>query len=421
MGKVILSSTRGMQQTGTVSSGSTEYFWLGTSVLEPENVEIRRQVTWRVPTTLSKLYVRVITNTINSGTTIVRIRKNGANGNQFVSIGAGSVGEFEDTVNTDSVVAGDEVNYQLVTSGTSGSIVINIISVISDSASNFVSRFVAEGYSTSIASTTEYLFIAGDRASVEDTESDARQVVRVAGTAKNAFLYVPTNGRTNNTVFTLRKNGVNTSVTITVGSGATGFFEDTVNTASFAVGDMISWGILKGSGTSTLDIETLAIDYETTTDGAIMAGTIGSGADIGLSSGTTTYMACGGGMKLDATELNHSMKARDIFTMSNLTVIVPSNSINNTTTIRLRKNGANSAIFITVGNGATGTFTDSVNTESFTANDTFNYQIVSAGSSGTLQLQQIAIWMTGVSLPTSLDATTVSSLIVTNKFITVVT
>src|SRR4028119_2488937 len=136
MGKTILSTSRSVQNTGTISSGTTVNFWLGTSILDDDSTEANRQVTWRSPTTLSRLYVRVTANSINSGNTTLFVRNNGVNTTLTVSISAGSVGEFEDTTNSASVVAGDRLNYRLITSGTSGSITISVISVLSDSTTN---------------------------------------------------------------------------------------------------------------------------------------------------------------------------------------------------------------------------------------------------------------------------------------------
>ena len=77
------------------------------------------QILYRSPGTLSKLYVRVTANS-NVGSVTLRVRKNGANGNMFVTIPAGATGAFEDTVNTDTVAAGDKLNYQSTTGGATG-------------------------------------------------------------------------------------------------------------------------------------------------------------------------------------------------------------------------------------------------------------------------------------------------------------
>jgi hypothetical protein len=80
--------------------------------------------------TLSKLGIFISSNTI-ANTSTWRLRKNQANGNQSVTITASGTGYFEDSTNQDSVVAGDEVCYQLVTgAGTSKSLLATITSTL---------------------------------------------------------------------------------------------------------------------------------------------------------------------------------------------------------------------------------------------------------------------------------------------------
>lgn len=79
--------------------------------------------------TLSGMWVYVIANTI-SATSFVRLRKNGADGNQSISITASTTGAFEDTTNSDSITSSDYVNYSVVTGGTGTSITLGPISIV---------------------------------------------------------------------------------------------------------------------------------------------------------------------------------------------------------------------------------------------------------------------------------------------------
>lgn len=65
---------------------------------------------------LSNLSCRVTVNA-KAGSMTLRSRVNGAFGNQTMTIGAGATGTFEDTTNTDTIVSGDVVNFQLTMSG----------------------------------------------------------------------------------------------------------------------------------------------------------------------------------------------------------------------------------------------------------------------------------------------------------------
>jgi hypothetical protein len=65
----------------------------------------------------------VRTNT-RSGTTTVRLRKNGNNGNQTFTVGAGATGAFEDTTNSDTFTDDDEI-CMTTTGGGSGDLWLN--------------------------------------------------------------------------------------------------------------------------------------------------------------------------------------------------------------------------------------------------------------------------------------------------------
>lgn len=102
---------------GAVESGTYP-----TAAGTESNIQTEAQIAF----TLANLFARANTNTLDGATT-VRSRKNTANGNLLISIGAGLTGSFEDTTNSDSIVATDLVNYQVVSGGTVGSITLNIM------------------------------------------------------------------------------------------------------------------------------------------------------------------------------------------------------------------------------------------------------------------------------------------------------
>src|SRR4051812_2560844 len=89
-----------------LAANATRYSSIGDSPFETLTTEANTQLPIRVAGAFSKLYCRVSANA-NTGTTVLRVRKAAANGNQSVSIASSTTGEFQDTVNTDTVTAGD--------------------------------------------------------------------------------------------------------------------------------------------------------------------------------------------------------------------------------------------------------------------------------------------------------------------------
>lgn len=105
-------------------------------------------------------------------------------------------------------------------------------------AGQVVQRLCGVGSGSQGANNTRYYGFGGIRP--ETTEANAElKLYDAAGVMKNLRIYVTTNTLTTTAVFTVRKNGADTGITISVGAGTTGEKSDTTNTASFAAGDTI--------------------------------------------------------------------------------------------------------------------------------------------------------------------------------------
>ena len=83
--------------------------------------------------TASLLQTNISANTIVLDSTLT-LRKNSGVANQTVAITALTTGIFQDTVNTDTIVATDTLNYQIVTPSTVTAITIRSISMLGDSS-----------------------------------------------------------------------------------------------------------------------------------------------------------------------------------------------------------------------------------------------------------------------------------------------
>ena len=147
----------GSNKTG-LSFNQTLYCVCGNGHAVMREVEAQTQVTYRTAGILSNLWVRVSLNLILDGASTIRVRKNGANGNQVVSFAASTTGTAEDTTNTDSVAAGDELNYSVVIGGTTGNFFPRLLNILFAASSDTVIRHTAMGInSLVVASTTVYI------------------------------------------------------------------------------------------------------------------------------------------------------------------------------------------------------------------------------------------------------------------------
>ncbi len=119
---------------------------------------------------------------------------------------------------------------------------------------------------TVVASSTVYAAITGI-ATFNGTESNRQFAVPVDGIVKN--LYVRMNGTqsaTGSLVIAVRKNGVTSSVTVTVtnADGASPTKSDNVNTLSITAGDLLSFQLINNATVASAGITSIAIIIERT-------------------------------------------------------------------------------------------------------------------------------------------------------------
>jgi hypothetical protein len=391
MGKTLLtgSSTNGGVTTQNTSSN---FFQLSNGWFVRRATESDQQILFRSTGTLSKLYVRVITNT-NVNAITFTIRKNGANGNLNLSIGAGVTGTFEDSTNTDTVAAGDKLNYQSTNGGATGTMTYNLISVIFNATTNYVSKVVCDGVGVAGASTTNYWQPTGQVSGVTAGESNVQHRVKKAGTLKNLCAHVSVNPRTSDTVVTVKLNGSSTSITTTIGASTTGFFEDTTHSASIAVDDLINTMTVTGAGTGNMILDNIMLEYETSTrHGFIDAGALGSSAELVATANTTSYYVPSGETSAQASEADAKLKTRIPLTLSNLTISLRLNTVSAASTFKTRVNGTDGNQTITISSNTTGHFHDTTNTDVVDDNDEINYQLITGATGTSMTVRQMSVW-----------------------------
>ena len=110
----------------------------------------------------------------------------------------------------------------------------------------------AANYTT--ASVSRYNGIVGGQTASAGSEIQNKCKIRKAATGKNLAVYVSANARTTDTLVRTRKNATNGACLITIGPGATGWFEDTTNSDTLAVGDDYDVVTVTGTGTETMAV-----------------------------------------------------------------------------------------------------------------------------------------------------------------------
>lgn len=386
-----------LQQTGRALSGhaaSTTFYLLagsGPSLINSAT-ESERAVIVRMIFTASRMYVNVTAN--NRGASTLRMRVNGANGNEVVAITASTTGAFEDAINTDVFASGDLFNYQLVTGAGGSAFVIDAISHVSAPSLNTFQRKVTN-VAAALAN-NDFHALNGIQSGSNEA-SNQTKIYGAGGTLKNLAVFISANTRDGICTVTLRKNGVAQAMTVAVPALTAGTFEDLVNTSAVVANDLVNWITTRGGAAGTCFCQYMAVTFETTNDTFLMSG-FGSTS---VAAASTMYYVSSGSTSLNsATESDTQSEARIAFTLNNLRVFVNTNNINDASTVRLRKNGANVNLNVSITGLTSGAFEDVANSDVIIATDTINSEIV-AGATGTTQLLRNITYLATVASATT--------------------
>jgi hypothetical protein len=390
MGKTVLTSNS--VGSATTANTSNNFFQLSNGWLVRRATEATSQIPYRTAGTISKVLVKVTTNN-NAGDITLRTRKNGANGNIAITIPAGQIGYFEDTVNVDTVAPGDKFCYQSTTGGATGSMTYTIMSCVFDATTNYVTKLNCDGQGLATASTTFFFPVSGQVSGTTTSEANVQHKVKKAGTLKNLCISANANTRSTNTVATVRINGADTGIVATV-TATTGFFEDFANNAAVAVDDLIDIKVVTGTGSGTLTIDNISLEYETTTGyGFITAGALGSSADLVVNANTTNYVVLGGDTRTYATEAETKLKTRIPMTLSNLTIWVPANTVSAASTFKTRINGADGNQSISIPSNTPGYYHDTTNKDIVDEDDDIDYILVTGATGTSMTVRQMSVWI----------------------------
>jgi len=301
----------------------------GNAGMVIETTLANAQITWRTAGTFTKLYVRVITNTIDTGNTTVTLRFNNVAKTNTVTIGPGATGEFETAAQADVVAVGDEVHYEIIT-GTSSTvghgITFSIFAILFEptATTDTAVRHVATNFSDLSDGSTTYHTLSDAVSGASVTEASSEVRLAAAATMKNMFTYVSANGP--GATINLRKNGVNAGPNIVYLTGTTGILEDIDSTAVYAAADDANYSVVSNIGTS-FTLEIISIEEVSTakkfhsTYARLSAG-MGSQAF-----NTVKYVPIGGGGQQAGPEADVKADMNIAATVANLTCYLLTDTI----------------------------------------------------------------------------------------------
>lgn len=399
MAKTILFS--GISTTA-VSFGQTRYGPIGCSFFDNNigiTTEAWAQVKYYEAGTFSRLCVYIDLNTIDN-TTVVKLRINGSDGNNSVSIITGvSNSFFEDVTNTDTISANDKVCFEYdTTASSSGSIYIKSVRVLYDAPSDTVARYVLHSGSSISTSFPAYYGIAGTWSGNSIVDSYGEAITGTDLTLSKAYYYAAFNTRTGGSAGIFGSYidsgdagaGTTGNISVTVNLSPDVEDEDSANSDSISLGDAISYYMVR-PGTSGFWFPSLFSMQSTTTNKKFLMVHSKSNTIYQQTANITRYYSLAGAQSTNSTTEEHIQILLGIDTRATyLGCNVSVHSLDSgSTTVTLRKNSTtNTALSVSISSGAgTGNFTDVTNSADLLSTDKVNIEVVTGGTSGDIRFK----------------------------------
>lgn len=227
----------------------------GESLFEPQplEAEFKHQVAF----TSSDLRVYVSSNAVSDPITCTAF-PDGLVGNQIITIPADTAGAFVDTTNTDSVPADRFMQWEWIAgmgAHDDGQCIVETTESHSDSPTRASIAWGQQRGAT--AGAIEQSVIAGGLRILSQPETSIDVSLGLAYDADNFYTHINANSADASTVVVLRVNGADGNLTVTIGSSATGDFQDTTNADALLATDKVNmqWdatAVTSGQATTTL-------------------------------------------------------------------------------------------------------------------------------------------------------------------------
>ena len=378
---------------GAVNDNLTRFLVMSGNLGFVTNAEERVELPIRDAGTASNLFVYVSTNTVSANTTVT-VRKSRVDTAITVTYASDETGIKEDTANTATFAATDEIDIEVATGTEAGTntITFTAMGLSYTPSSNTISIAEHLSEATAPVNNTTYFFPPGGVtvSAFTATEANCQYRVRQAFTAQDFYTFMTSNARTTNLTVKTRKNGADGAQSVVYTSGQTGAKEDTANTDSLAVGDDYNYAVTGGTDTGNIQVPQVSSTLLSTNNSFHLI--VADDAGYGVGFNQNQLMPLGGRLRGTATEALTQVTTQFAWTASELGAYASANTILvSDSTVTFRLNGANSPVTVAYATLQTGLKNDSVNTAAVSAGDEINAIVSTPNSSGTLTLTWIAI------------------------------
>jgi hypothetical protein len=335
-----------------------------------------------------------ITITLNSRATaaVLTVRQNFAATAMSVTVPAGTTGTFTDLTNTVTVTAGDAMSISVPSIEFIKDFIIGAINFKFDTSYSATFQrstdiYADSVYNRTVGSATVYIPLVGtgNNSSTWANTTEARSIshAMAAGTISRLRINVVTNTATYSSTCTVRKNGVDTSLALTIPASTTGVFVNTADSVSVIAGDTTVLKVASGAGSGNAYMSSVNTLLVLDDDDAFQSGQGSTGVNsFGLTAGGTHYWSIGPNLSVSATDsLQHRLDFDTVLTAIGVYVDVAigawtfTSRVNGSAgTVSVSLPGGVSGYFLSAGGGDTVNAGDSVSLSSSAApaNAVFN-------------------------------------------------
>ena len=246
----------------SLSTASANFFQALQGTVDDTGTEVNLKVRINQTFTGSNLFSNVLSNARTTNT-IVKTRKNGADGAQSVTYSSSQTGTKEDTTNTDSLVSGDDYCFDVLTSTGTGAFVLALATVrLVSTASYFMMAADGPGAGFGFGfNLTRYFGVSQNIDNPASTESVVQIYPRFGFTASQLAARVGTNTiATSASTIRTRAAGANGNQSLSYAAAETGVKTDASNTDVLTSGTtQINYQIVTPNTSGTLTIQWLAL------------------------------------------------------------------------------------------------------------------------------------------------------------------
>lgn len=222
------------------------------------------------------------------------------------------------------------------------------------------------------------------------TEANTQIIHETAGTLSSLYVYISANTVSATSTYTVRKNGADGNLTVSVTASTTGAFTDVTHSDTVAAADKMGIKVVAGgTGTSiTSTVQTFQFDATSGTN-VRFYGLVGNNI---TSNGITLFYTFPGTSSGTggAAETASQFKFKTSGTLKNLALHVATNARAVTDTIKTRINGADGNLVISITSGATGFFEDLTHTELISSGTLGNLAGVYGASTSAIAINDVA-------------------------------